>query len=106
VQNVLGFGLKEKVYQSALAKEFKNRDIKFREQVQAEIMYNKEVVGKRYFDFLVKDKIIVELKVGDHFNKQIFFQINEYLKVSGLELGLIIMFTAQDVRVRRVVNLI
>ena len=58
-----------------------------------------------YFDFLIDDKIIVEIKQGNHFSKGHFEQITRYLKVSDLKLGLLINFSSTGVQVKRILNL-
>lgn len=104
VQNEIGCGHREQAYQLALAKEFKRRGIKYEKEVSADIRYKNESVGVRRLDFMIENKIVVELKVGNHVGRGVFDQINEYLKFTKRKLGLIILFTSQDVKVRRVVN--
>ncbi|HEY0031431.1 MAG TPA: GxxExxY protein [Bacteroidia bacterium] len=102
VYNSLGKGFPEKYYQKALAIEFKSRSIEFKEQVYYPLTFKEELVGKSYFDFLVEDKIIVEIKQGNHFSKGHFEQILRYLKVSNLKLGLLINFSSEGVQVKRI----
>ena len=105
VYNSLGKGFPEKYYQKALAIELKSKDIKFKEQVYYSLEYKEELVGKNYFDFLIDDKIIIEIKQGNHFSKGHFDQITRYLKVSNLKLGLLINFSSEGVQVKRILNL-
>jgi len=102
----VGFGHKERFYQKAAGKEFKNRRLKFKEQLPVKIYYKKEPIGIYYFDFLIEDKIILELKVRDYFSKNDITQIYGYLKAKNLKLGLIVHFTKSGVKFKRVVNLI
>ena len=62
VYNELGFGHLEKTYQRALAKELKDNNINFREQVKYSVEYKGEVIGNNYFDFLIEESVIIELK--------------------------------------------
>jgi len=63
VQSQLGHGFLEAVYQEAMAKEFRLRDIPFAREVDLEISYKGELLTCRYrADFLCFDEIIVELK--------------------------------------------
>jgi GxxExxY protein len=83
----------------------RNKNVKFSEQVPHQIKYKEENIGKRFFDFLVDDKIIVELKRGRYYSKAHFDQVLEYLKISKLKLALLINFGNEKVIVKRIVNL-
>jgi GxxExxY protein len=100
----LGFGHLEKTYQKALAKELKENNIEFKEQVKYSVEYKGEVIGNNYFDFLIEDKMIIELKKSGYMSKKNIEQISNYLKVSNLKLALVIIFTPEGVRMKRVVN--
>ncbi len=105
VFNQIGPGHLEKIYQSAMSKALKNADLKVKEQVCHDVNYNGEKVGRGFFDFLVEDKIIIELKRGKFYFSKELSQITEYLKMSKLELGIIIRFTPDGIRTKRVVNI-
>ena len=105
VYNELGSGFPEKYYQKALAIELKTKQIIFTEQVYFPLEFKNELIGKNYFDFLIDDKIVVELKRGNHFSKSHFDQILRYLKVSNKKLGLLINFASEGVQVKRILNL-
>ncbi len=105
VYNELGFGHLEKIYQRAIAKEFQLQNVNFKEQVPYKVLYKGENVGSSFFDFLVEDKVIVELKKSDHFSKKNIDQVVNYLKVSGLQLALLINFSKNGVLHKRLVNL-
>jgi GxxExxY protein len=62
VHNELGFGFKESIYQKALALAFKEKKLSCIEQVHYQIKFKEQVIAKRYFDFVVEDKIVVEIK--------------------------------------------
>lgn len=103
--NVLGAGQKEKVYQSALEKELRDKNINLESQLYVPLTIKDELVGKYYLDLLVDNKIAVELKVGDHFSTKDIEQLFSYLKSKNLLLGLLIHFTSKGVRYKRIVNL-
>lgn len=105
VYNEIGSGYKEKVYQKALAKAFMGAGVIFKEQVYSPIIYEGENVGKHYLDFVIDDKIVVELKSGEKFVKQNINQIFSYLKAKNLKLGILINFTKEGVKFRRIVNI-
>jgi len=105
VYNSLGKGFPEKYYQKALSLEFRSKELSFKEQVYHPLEFKNEIIGKNYFDFLIDDKIVVEIKQGSHFSKSHFEQIVRYLKISNLKLGLLINFSGESVQVKRVLNL-
>lgn len=104
VFNELGHGHLEKIYQKAYAKELKEAEIIFKEQAPYQVIYKEEVIGNNYLDFLVEDKVIVELKRSDFHAKKYIDQVSNYIKVSDLKLALLINFTSNGVRIKRVVN--
>lgn len=104
VFNELGHGHLEKVYQRAYAKELKDAQIIFKEQAPYQVIYKEEVIGNNYLDFLIEDKIIIELKRSDFHSKKYIDQISNYIKVSNLQLAILINFTTNGVRIKRIVN--
>lgn len=101
----LGFGHKEKFYQKAAAQGFKISNLNFKEQLPAKMYYKNKLVGIYYFDFLIEDKIVLEIKVREYFSKKDINQLYSYLKAKNLKLGLIVHFTRTGVKFKRVVNL-
>lgn len=101
----MGFGYHEKYYQRALAVKFVEQGLKFQEQTSVPIQYHAENIGKYIFDFLIEDRIVLEIKKGDYFRKQNMEQVIGYLKASGLQLGLLANFTRNGVRIKRIVNI-
>lgn len=106
IHNELGAGLREKSYEDALELAFKNEGLNYKRQIHCPIYFNGEKVGSRFLDFLVDGKIILELKAGDKFSKANLNQINEYLKSNNLKLGILANFGSEQVKFRRIVNLI
>lgn len=70
VYNKLGYGYQEKIYERALEKYFIKNKIRYKRQVPYKIAINNQVIGKYYLDYLVDDKIILELKQGNYFSKK------------------------------------
>lgn len=104
VYNNLGPDHREKFYQKAIAWEFDNNKIKFCKELPISLKYKNQSLGKNYLDFLLEDKIVLEIKVGKHFTKHSFDQVREYLKLNNLNLGLIANFTKDGVKIHRVIN--
>ncbi|MFA5318367.1 MAG: GxxExxY protein [Patescibacteria group bacterium] len=104
VYNELGYGYKEKHIERAVAVEFYKRGIIFFTQVPYKVKYKKEIVGTYYLDFLVDNKIVLELKQGRYFSKQNIFQVKEYLKITGKKLAILANFMPTGVKFIRVLN--
>ncbi len=58
----LGGGHIEKVYQKAVAKVFREQGIQFFEQVPVDVSFHGENIGKQILDFVIEDKLVLELK--------------------------------------------
>ena len=105
VYNNLGPGYKEKYYQKAIATFLQNMGIPFKEQVHCPIIFKDNNVGHCYLDFLIANKVILEIKSGEKFLKQNIRQIYSYLKTKNLKLGILANFTKEGLKFRRILNL-
>lgn len=102
----LGYGFKERYYEEAIAKEFKIKGINFKRQLPYRLSYKGEIIGNYRFDFLVEDKVVVELKRGNYFSKNNITQVLQYLKTTNLKLGILINITSEGVKFKRILNII
>lgn len=105
VYNKLGYGHKEIVYQRAIAASLKNIGLEFKEQVYAPVIFKNTVVGKNFFDFLIDNKVVLEIKRGNYFCKSHIEQIYQYLVVGNLKLGILIYFSPTKLHFKRIVNI-
>lgn len=94
----------EKIYQRAIAKALTRESFQYRREVYMPIIYDDEIVGKQYFDFVVEDKIVLEIKTVPRFRLTDFRQILAYLKHANLRLGILVNFRTESLRFRRIVN--
>jgi GxxExxY protein len=93
VHRELGAGFREPVYQEAMEIELADRTIPFQAQQELNIRYKKRVLKKKYVpDLICYDQVIVELKALDHLSGNEESQILNYLKATGLRVGLLINF--------------
>ena len=88
VFNTLGYGMNEKYYQRALALEFTNRSISFTTEQPIHITYKQHTLGKCYLDFLVENKIVIELKVRPKLGYIDIKQVMDYLRTTQCKLQL------------------
>jgi GxxExxY protein len=100
VHKNLGFGFLENVYQNALMIELKNADLYAEKEKKIQVLYNGQIVGDYVADIVVEKKIICELKSTKEINPAHEAQLVNYLKATGLEVGLLINF-GEQVRVKR-----
>ena len=92
VHRWLGLGQLESTYQRALAKELAFCGIRYRAQVPITSWYRDEAVGEFFADFIVEDKVILELKVVSRLLPVHRAQLVSYLRATDLRLGLILNF--------------
>ncbi|MFA5188136.1 MAG: GxxExxY protein [Patescibacteria group bacterium] len=104
VYNELGYGYQEKYYDSAVAKALDLKHIRFKRQVPFDVKYKDNKIGKGILDFLIEDKIVLELKIGKYFTKQSFNQVKGYLKSTNKKLAIMAIFTPKGVRFIRILN--
>ena len=88
----LGPGFVEKIYQRALYLEFKRSGLESEREKKINITYNKAKPGYFEADFIINNKVIVELKATQEIGDIHVAQIISYLKAAGLKVGLIINF--------------
>ncbi len=92
VLNTLGHGLLEKPYENALVVEFKLRGIPYKQQPRFDVIYKGVKVGDYIPDLIVFDKIVVDAKTIERITDVERGQILNYLKITGLRVGLILNF--------------
>ena len=92
VYNTLGYGFLEKVYENALAKELAKRGHQIKQQAPIQVYYQGEAVGEYFADILVDEKVILELKAAEEIAKSHEAQLLNYLKATGIQVGLVLNF--------------
>jgi GxxExxY protein len=100
VHKELGYGFLEKVYKNALAIELGEAGLKYAVETPLNVKYHNIVVGDYFADIIVDDKIIVEVKAVSKLEPVHEVQLVNYLKATGIEVGLLINF-GQSVEVKR-----
>jgi GxxExxY protein len=95
-------GFLETVYEQALAVEFAIRGIAFVRQKPIPLFYRDHQIGEHRLDFLVENKIVVELKAVETLEKVHFAIVRSYLKAAGLSDALILNFSSMPLTIKRV----
>ncbi len=103
VHNSLGFGLHEKPYENALTVEFNHCHIRFEQQKHFSINYRNTKVGEFIPDLIAFDKIIIDTKTIDQITDRERGQMLNYLRISNLQLGLLINFKNPRIEWERIV---
>ena len=103
VHSTLGPGFLESVYEEALAIEFDLRKVRYERQRGIDVFY-KGLLAKQFVcDFLVGEKVLVELKSLKAITGVEESQILNYLRATGLEVGLLINFGERSLKYKRLV---
>ncbi len=104
VHKELGCGFLEAVYQEALEREFKIQRIPYKPQPIVKIFYKGRPLNKTYQpDFVCFDEVLVEIKALGELTGVEEAQIINYLKATGLKVGLLINFGAKSLEHKRLV---
>jgi GxxExxY protein len=102
VLNALGYGFHEKPYEQALAVDFQHNGIPFTQQSRYAIQYRGIKVGEYIPDLVAFGKVIVETKTIERITDQEIGRMLNYLRASGLQVGLILNFKHARLQFRRV----
>ena len=102
VHNELGCGFIEKVYQEALEVQLSEMDIPFEREKHLPITYHGKVLKCDYIaDFVVDNKVIIELKAVTEMSPIFEAQTINYLRATGIKVGLLINFGIRQLQIKR-----
>jgi GxxExxY protein len=103
VHSFLGNGFQEVIYQRALELEFKDSGLNSKRESEQQIFYRDHPypIGTRRVDFIVEEKVLVELKATTEINDIHYAQILNYLKAYHFEIGLLINFGEKNLKFKR-----
>ena len=62
-------------------------------------------MGYYFFDFLIEDRSVLEIKRGPKFKKEHFYQVQAYLQAKNLKLGIVVLFTDEQIEFKRILNM-
>jgi GxxExxY protein len=101
VYNALGYGHKESVYEKALIKEFQVLKIPFVTEKSIDVKYRDEKVGSYKPDFIIDNKIIIEIKAVEIVTKSAEIQLFRYLKSTYFKVGFLVNFGSNKIYIKR-----
>jgi GxxExxY protein len=102
VHAVLGPGFVESIYHHALVIELRKRGLTVEHEVEVEIEYDRQLVGKHRLDLVVDRRVILELKTVEELSKAHYAQVRSYLRATGLPVALLINFSKEKADYRRI----
>ena len=102
VHNTLGNGFQEVIYQRCLAIELDKAQLTFAREIDQTIYYEGQKVGKRRADFIVENKVIIELKAVIRMEDVHLAQVKNYLVAYNFDIGLLINFGSLSLEYKRI----
>lgn len=104
IYNNIGYGYREKYYHHAIANELDKNNISYKRELYIPLIYKNKKIGKYYIDFLINDKIALEIKVADRFYNLHANQLLSYLRAKKIRLGILILVTPKGIKYKRYIN--
>lgn len=105
VHKNLGKGFSEIVYKDAIEYEFKQQNIPYQREKEFSVNYKETTLKHKFYaDFVVYDKIILEIKTVDCFNNSHYNQCLNYLKVSKNKLAILVNFNLVSLEYKRIIS--
>ncbi|MFH1230057.1 MAG: GxxExxY protein [Planctomycetota bacterium] len=104
IHRKLGSTYQEKYYQRAIEIELQQNHVFFQKEVMINLSYEKCKIGKYFLDFVVDNKIALEIKTVPFLRDEFYKQLLAYLDTTNLKLGIIINFRAPRLEYKRLIN--
>lgn len=104
VHTRLGGRYQEKYYQRAVEKLLQKAGIKYQKELAVDLTFENDKIGKYFLDFLIEDRVVLELKAVYRFHPNDFRQLSAYLKAKNLALGILANFRGEKLTYKRVLN--
>ena len=101
VMNELGPGFLERVYKNALLLALRQKGLRVEVERSYDVIFRGKVIGRYIADLVVNDAVIVELKCCENLIREHQAQLFNYLKVSGLPVGLLVNFRRRKLEWKR-----
>ena len=102
-QNEVGPGFAEKVYQKVFENLLIKSGVKYKKECYSKLIVDDKIVGSYRLDFLIEDKVVVELKTRDSIYDKDISQVLNYLKFNNTKVGLLLYFGDFRVKIKRLI---
>lgn len=103
INNVLGSGFPDKVYENALILELRKQGLRGRSHVPVKVKYKGVDVGEYFADVIVEDQIVIDIMTVEKIQKMHEVELINILRATNYKIGLIVNFTNQKAEIRRIV---
>lgn len=104
VHNKLGSNYQEKYYGRAVEQELKIQGVRYEKEKMVKINYESENIGKYFIDFVIENKIALEIKASPFFKRKYLGQVLAYLAAANLKLAILVNFNSYRLFFKRIVN--
>jgi GxxExxY protein len=104
VHSSIGRGFPEYIYQRALAIELNKTSLEIKKEMEWPVYYDGQLIGKRRVDFMVNDKVLIEIKAVAVYESSHLNQIINYLHAFQIPVGLLINFGKEKLEFKRFTN--
>lgn len=104
IHKELKTGFPEKIYHRALELEMRQAMLNYTSEYWIPIYYQKELISKRRIDFLIEEKILLEIKARPFLSKEDFVQTFNYMEICRLPFALLINFGSEKLEIKRLFN--
>ncbi len=105
IHRILGKGFSEIVYKDALEFELRNRNIRYEREKEFSVNYKGTILKHKFYaDFVVDDKVIIEVKSKSELINEHYAQVLNYLAISKLGIGLLINFNEKSLQYKRIIR--
>ncbi len=104
IHQELGYGFLEKVYENSLMHLLNKENIQAKQQYPVPVYFDSVSVGEYYADIMIENKILVELKTAERITNAHFAQVLNYLKATGIRLGLLLNFGPRKLEYERIIK--
>lgn len=102
--NDLGRYKNEQQCADAIEQKLKENKLNYKREYVIPASFDGEAAGRNKVDFLIEDKIILEIKAKNFITKEDYYQIRRYLDSANKKLGLLINFRNKSLRIKRILN--
>ena len=103
VSNELGTGYLEGVYENALCLELDQIGLEYQRQKKIQVNYKGQLIGDYVADLIIERCLLIELKAVSRLNKAHEAQLMNYLRATGISVGLLLNFGTNRVGIKRIV---
>src|SRR3989344_6360390 len=104
IHNELGRFRNEKQYSDAIEQLLKNEGVSYKREYNLPVSFSGEAKNRNVVDFLIEDKLILEIKAKTRVSNEDYYQVLRYLNSVNFELGLIVNFRRYHLVTKRVLN--